>query len=79
MSNTGPQNDEVGRHAVRDPHGPEPFEILKAPSEIEGGNRRGVPSYGDIKSEDSVGSATRSAGACAACRADQKGLKRGLS
>jgi hypothetical protein len=58
MSNEKQQNDEVGGHAVREPHGPESFEVLKAPSEIEGENRRGVPPYGDIKSEDPVGSAT---------------------
>jgi hypothetical protein len=33
--------------AVREPHAPEPFEILKAPSEIEGGNRRGGPPCGE--------------------------------
>jgi hypothetical protein len=28
---------------------PEPFESLTAPSEIEGGNRRGGPPYGNLE------------------------------
>jgi len=49
----------------------------KEPPKNEVGGHSGPP-YGDIITEGFVGSASRSAGACAACRADQDDLKRGV-